>query len=629
MPHASPFPLPPKVAAKTLTPMFPRILILCLLAATATHAAVPPPNIVFILADDLGINDLGCYGRADQPTPNLDRLAAEGMRFTAAYAQPLCSPTRASLLTGKSAARLHITTYLPGRADAPTQMLLHPKIEQQLPLAEQTIPELLASAGYISACIGKWHVGGARFGPAQQGFDVVFAGHPVTKPTADEGGKGEYELTAHAEQFIEENKARPFFLYLAHNTVHVPLGAKAALIEKHADAFNPLYAAMVESLDDCVGRIIAKLDATDLRERTLLVFMSDNGGLHVPELPHTPATFNAPFRAGKGFVYEGGIRVPLIARWPGHIAPGENATPVRESDWLPTFLDLAKVAPLANLDGISLVGLLTASAPLQPRALFWHQPHYSNQGGRPTGAIREGDWKLVEQYENGSAELYNLATDSGEMTDLSMKEPKRTADLRGKLAEWLQENGAQENMPNPSFDPARHRELYISTDPSRIAAAPTAAETASPLASWREKMDAALKPNTPAGIGPVLILSAKSAAIHGTTARYEPQPHKNTIGFWTKPEDWASWDFDVTQPGTFEIEILQGCAGGGSEVAVKVGDQVLTFTVLDTGHFQNFVPYKIGVVTLPTGHHTLELRPKNKVGGAVMDVRRVTLIPKA
>ncbi len=610
--------------------MFPRLVFaLCLLAVSTLRAEPDKPNIVFILADDLGINDLGCYGRKDQPTPNLDRLAAEGMRFTAAYAQPLCSPTRASLLTGKSAARLHLTTFLPGRPDAPSQMVLHPQIEQQLPLAEQTLAELLKPAGYVSACIGKWHLGDAGFGPAEQGFDVVFAGHPNTPPTAEEGGKGEFELTAHAEQFLVENRARPFFLYLAHNTVHIPLGAKPALVEKHAGAFNPLYAAMVESLDECVGRIVAKLDELGLRERTLIVFMSDNGGLHVLEAAHTPATFNAPFRAGKGYVYEGGIRVPLIACWPGKIKAGEvSATPVRESDWLPTFLGLAKVAPPANLDGISLSGLLTGAATLPERALFWHQPHYTNQGGKPAGAIRSGKWKLVENFEDGSAELYDLETDPGEKTDLGSKEPKRVAELRGQLAAWRQSVGAQENLPNSNFDPAAHRRLYADTDPSQFIAAKTAAESATKLTAWRAEMNAVLKPDAH-GIGPVILLPAKSATVHGTNARYEPQPHKNTIGFWTKPEDWVSWEFDLAQPGAFEVEVLQGCGGGGSEVAVSIGDQSLAFTVVNTGHFQNFVPRKIGTVKLPAGHHTLELRPKNKQGAAVMDLRQIRLIPAA
>ncbi len=208
-------------------------------------------NIIFILTDDLGINDLSCYGRKDQPTPNLDRLAKQGLRFTNAYAaQPVCSPTRAAILTGKSPARLHVTTFLPGRSDAPSQLLLHPRIAQQLPIGIATLADWLKGAGYATACIGKWHLGGRGSLPTERGFDLYFPGHAHTKPSATEGGKGEYELTTAAEKFIDANKARPFFLYLCHNNPHIPLAAKSSLIEKHKDAFNPVYAAMIETLDD-------------------------------------------------------------------------------------------------------------------------------------------------------------------------------------------------------------------------------------------------------------------------------------------------------------------------------------------------------------------------------------------
>ncbi len=327
-------------------------LLLTLLPAfaAANEPADQPtrgPNIVFILADDLGIHDLACYGRKDQPTPNLDKLARQGTRFTAAYAaQSVCSPTRAAILTGKTPARLHLTTFLPGRPDAPSQLLLHPKIEPQLPLAEKTLAARLKAAGYTSACIGKWHLGGKGFLPRDHGFDLYYPGRAKTEPSATEGGKGEYELTAQAEKFIADNKDHPFFLYLAHNNPHVPLVARPELIAKHKDAFNPVYAAMIETLDDAVGRLLAKLDALGLRENTLVVFTSDNGGLHVLELLLTPATFNRPFRAGKGFCYEGGLRVPLIVRWPGKVKENYvEATPVISTDWTPTLLELTGQVP--------------------------------------------------------------------------------------------------------------------------------------------------------------------------------------------------------------------------------------------------------------------------------------------
>jgi arylsulfatase A len=206
------------------------------------------PNIVFILADDLGIHDLGCYGRKDQPTPNLDKFAKQGMRFTSAYsAASVCSPTRAALLTGKSPARLKLTTFLPGRPDAVAQLLIHPVIAQHLPGDVRTLAELLRTGGYVSACIGKWHLGGKGALPTERGFDLYHPGKALTEPSATEGGKGEYDLTARAEKFIEDNKERPFFLYLAHNNPHVPLIAKKELIEKHKNAFNPVYAAMIET----------------------------------------------------------------------------------------------------------------------------------------------------------------------------------------------------------------------------------------------------------------------------------------------------------------------------------------------------------------------------------------------
>jgi arylsulfatase A len=465
----------------------------CRAAAARAEQLSDRPSVVFILADDLGINDLGCYGRKDQDTPNLDRLAAQGVRFTSAYAQPLCSPTRAALLTGKDPARLHLTTYLPGRPDAPSQKLIHPKINQRLPLEERTLAEVLKDAGYVSACIGKWHLGGAGFGPQDQGFDFVHAGKANTPPSATEGGKGEYDLTAQAEKFLTENHNRPFFLYLAHNNPHIPLGAKPELVEKYRGAFNPTYAAMIRTLDDGVGRVLAKLDQLKLSDRTLVVFMSDNGGLHVPELQGPPSTYNSPFRAGKGFVYEGGIRVPLIVRWPGHITPGRVvSTPVTCMDWMPTLAEVCGGKAPQNIDGVSLAGLL-AGKELPARALYWHFPHYSNQGGTPGGIVRAGDWKLIEHYEDGRLELFDLSRDPGEKTDLSAREPERARQLRGKLARWRQAVGAQEMSPNPNFDPALHRKLYVDVDVSKLQPAATAAAMRPPLEEWRKGMDAVVR----------------------------------------------------------------------------------------------------------------------------------------
>src|SRR5882757_4655197 len=307
--------------------------------------AADRPNIVLILADDLGINDLSCYGRKDQPTPNLDRLATEGVRFTSSYcAQAICSASRAALMTGKCPARLHLTNFLPGRADAASQRVKQPIIEGQLPLEEVTIAERLRDAGYATGHIGKWHLGNAGFGPKEQGFDSTYAGKANTQPSATEGSKGEYDLTAHAEQWLDEHKGGPFFLYLAHNSPHIPFAALPEDAARHAGAFNPVYAAVIEHLDRCVGRVMAKIDALGLRERTIFIFASDNGGLHVLEFPGTTSTHNTPFRTGKGYCYEGGLRVPLIIRWPGTVKPAwVSDTPVVLTDLVPTLLEAAGI----------------------------------------------------------------------------------------------------------------------------------------------------------------------------------------------------------------------------------------------------------------------------------------------
>jgi arylsulfatase A-like enzyme len=619
---------------KDLPAMFPRSLLVLLLLVVSVFGEEGKPNIVFILCDDLGENDLSCYGRKDQPTPNLDRLAGQGMRFTCAYcASPICSASRAAIMTGKAPGRLHITNFLPGRPDAVSQKLIQPEIEGQLPLEEMTIAKALKGAGYVSACIGKWHLGGPGFLPTDQGFDDAFAGHPNTKPSATEGGKGEYELTAQAEKWLEENKDKPFFLYLAHNTPHVPLAAKPELIEKHKDAWNPIYAAMIESLDDCVGRVMAKVDALGLTERTIFIFTSDNGGLHVFETPNTPSTYNAPFRAGKGYLDEGGLREPLIVRWPGRIKAGVvQETPVMLYDFLPTLLNAVGVDvahTLGPVDGVNILPLLTGGT-IPTRTLYWHFPNYTNQGSKPAGAVREGDWKLIEDDETGDAELYNLAADPGETNDLAKTESSRVSELRGKLTAWRKAIGAQMGTPNGNFDPAMHKRLYEDIDTSRLKPEATSAETRAKLVEWREGMDEVVKGRkarvTPAK-GDVRLL-AKEATVHGTTARYEPLPYKNTIGFWTKPEDWVSWEFAVPKPGKYEVEVQQGCGGpGGSEVAVEVGGQTLKFTVDGTGHFQNFIQRVIGLVDLGEGKQTLAVKPQNKVGAAVMDLRRVVLRP--
>ena len=461
-----------------------------------TDAAEPPvrPNIIFILADDLGINDLHCYGRNDHHTPRLDRLAAQGMRFTSAYcAQPICSPSRAAILTGKTPARLHLTTYLPGRPDCVSQKVLHPEIQMQVPLNGLMLPNYFKRAGYVSAAIGKWHVGGKGFGPLEHGFDLYHAGQANTTPSATEGGKGEYDLTRAAAQFIQTNRDRPFLLYLAHNSPHIPYAAQPVRVENNAHAFEPVYAGVIETLDDTVGRLLDQLDSLKLADKTIVIFTSDNGGLHVPEGPHPKVTYNSPYRAGKGFVYEGGLRIPLIIRWPGHVAAGAVVdTPVINTDWVPTLLDLAGLPIPPGLDGRSLAPFLTGHGPAPSRSFFWHFPHYTNQGSRPSGAMRDGNWMLVEYYDEAKAELYNLGADPGEAHDLAAANPSRLTQMRAALAAWRRDVNAQENRPNPDFDPGKYRELYLDVDASRFE--PDRADKAQweKMWRWRKNMNAVL-----------------------------------------------------------------------------------------------------------------------------------------
>jgi arylsulfatase A-like enzyme len=470
-------------------------LLLCVAAAVSPAVAADkptPPNILFILCDDLGINDLHCYGRKDHHTPNLDHLAAQGMRFTSAYcAQPICSPSRAAILTGKNPARLHLTTFLPGRPNCVSQKVLHPEIQMQVPLAEKMLPQYFQPAGYVSAAFGKWHVGGAGFGPLDHGFDLYHPGKANTKPSATEGGKGEYDLTAAAEQFIETNRNRPFLVYLAHNTPHIPYAAQQTRVEHNAQAFEPVYAGVIETLDDTVGRLLAKLEALKLADHTIVVFTSDNGGLHVPEGPHPKVTHNTPYRAGKGFVYEGGMRIPLIVRWPGHVPAGKIVDdPVINTDWIPTLLELAGQPAATGLDGVSFAPLLTDRGPLAKRNLFWHFPHYTNQGSRPSGAVREGNWMLVEYYDEEKVELYDLAGDICEKQDLAAQQPDRVARMRSALATWRKDNDAQLNTPNPQFDPAKYRELYIDVDASRFEPATADPAQWEQMWQWRKQMNA-------------------------------------------------------------------------------------------------------------------------------------------
>jgi arylsulfatase A len=451
-----------------------RILaILALLGSGHASATAEPraerPNVVFILIDDLGWTDLGCMGSLLYETPNVDRLAREGMKFTQAYsACTVCSPTRASLMTGKYPARLHITDYIPGERH-PKAKLRIPDWTKHLPVEEVTIAKLLRGAGYATASIGKWHLGPSEFFPEHQGFDLNRGGcdkgqppsyfSPYKIPTLEDGPKGEYltdRLTDEAVRFIEANKERPFYLYFPHYGVHTPLQAKPEAVEKYRAKIksgmgqkNATYAAMVESIDQSVGRVLATLDELKLSEKTIVVFTSDNGGL-------LESTSNKPLRVGKGSAYEGGVRVPLLVRWPGVVRPGSaSETPVISPDWYPTIAEAAaaKLDPQQIVDGASLLPLLRGTEGFARDAIFWHYPHYHGGGAKPYGAVRRGDLRLVEFFEDGRVELYNLKDDIGETKDLAAAMPEKAQELRKLLSDWRLSVGAQMPAPNPDYDP--------------------------------------------------------------------------------------------------------------------------------------------------------------------------------
>jgi len=420
------------------------------------------PNIVFILADDMGWADLGCYGSAFHETPHIDRLAKQGMRFTDAYAAcPVCSPTRASIMSGQYPAHVGVIDFIPGHWRPYEKLHVPTNRTQYLPLEIVTWAEALKTTGYVSAMIGKWHLGGKDHSPKLQGFDVVQLGGQ---------NRSDKRVTAYTDgalKFIEQNQDRPFFLYLSHNTVHIPLEAPKELVDKYKNkpkpatgVNNPTYAAMVEHLDNSVGRVLGKLDELRLCDDTIVIFFSDNGGLRQIYTGNGPiVTTNAPLRDEKGTLYEGGIREPLIVRWPGTVkANSQCDVPVTSVDFYPTFLEIAQAErPTGQpLDGQSLLPLLRRHGRFANRALYWHYPVYHHSA--PAGAVRDGDWKLIEFFEDGSLELYNLRDDLGEEKNLAALFPRRTAALQRQLAAWRRSIEAAMPKPNPDFDPARRAE---------------------------------------------------------------------------------------------------------------------------------------------------------------------------
>lgn len=440
----------------------------------AEHVTEKKPNFVFIIIDDLGWRDIGVMGRArgvGEPrlyyeTPNIDKLATEGVVFTSAYANaPNCAPTRACLMSGQYTPRHGVYTVgTSERGKANMRKLIPTPNKTALDTKVVTIAEALKAGGYTSACIGKWQLGTQEpFRPEDQGFDVVYARSHRGHFTAD-GGYLTDRLTDESIAFIEANKDGPFFLYLAHHAVHTPIQAKKELIEKYekkkrSGGHNkPAYAAMIESVDQSVGMIMDKLDELGLTENTVVFFFSDNGG-------HANMTSMAPLRGSKGMLYEGGIRVPMIVRWPG-VARARSAcdVPVIGIDFYPTILEMAGVPRPAGhvLDGLSIVPLLKGKGKFKRDAIFWHFPAYlepyneKQQPWRtaPAGAVRQRDFKLIEFFEDGKLELYNLKNDIGERSNLAEKVPDKAKELHQLLVDWRKSVDAPiPTERNPKYDP--------------------------------------------------------------------------------------------------------------------------------------------------------------------------------
>lgn len=469
--------------------------------ATLNAQTAPKYNVIFILADDLGARDLGCYGSTFYETPNIDALARDGVLFSNAYAAcSVSSPTRASILTGKYPTRVDITDWIPGRqandSDSEPFKMMPPEFTLNLNKNEFTIANAVKTAGYKTFFIGKWHLGeNESLDPTKFGFDINIGGGkfghppkgyfpPYGLPNLTDGKQGEYltdRLSDEAVKLIDNlKKDEKFLLYYADYNVHTPLQAKPDKVQyfeekaKHLGLTDsvcltkdrdwirnmpvkgkfverivqghPIYAAMVSHLDDAVGKIVAELKNKGLYENTIIVFTSDNGGLSTAE---GSPTSNLPLRFGKGWGYDGGVREPLIVRWPGVAkANATNESIITSPDFFPTILDMLAISqyPEQSKDGVSFAETLKTGVSQDRGPIFWHYPHYSNQGGRPCGAIRLGNYKLYENFENGEVELYNLSTDISETNNISALNPSKTKELLTLLAEWRRK--IQAKMPD-------------------------------------------------------------------------------------------------------------------------------------------------------------------------------------
>lgn len=454
------------------------------LAALGCQPAPPdspgrPPNIVFILVDDLGWADLPAYGNVFHETPHIDRLVAGGMRFANAYAAaPVCSPTRASIQSGQYPARIGITDFITGHWRPYERLTVPRNRTQHLPLQVVTVAEALKAEGYATAYFGKWHLGDPEVTPADQCYDHGFfrrggghfdvGDHLVPPQDVDPEDNLAEVITEHSLAFMEEYRDQPFFLMMSHYAVHIPLQARQELIEKYErkerpahGINNPVYAAMIEHVDQSVGAVLEGLGELGIADNTVVLFYSDNGGLYerFDRSTGVIVTTNAPLRGEKGSLYEGGIRAPLIVRWPGAAAPGMTSDALVTSvDLYPTFVELAggRMPEGQAFDGTSLVPLLQGGAQAAERTIFFHYPHYHHSV--PAGAIRQGDFKLIEFFGDMRSELYNLRDDIGESRDLAGELPVKAAALQTQLAAWRGGIGAAMPVENPDFDETRRGE---------------------------------------------------------------------------------------------------------------------------------------------------------------------------
>ncbi len=448
------------------------MLIGCMLGTSSVCAEerAGRPNIVLILADDLGWADLACYGNTFNETPHIDQLARQGLRFTQFYAGPVCSPTRVNLQSGQDQARFGITQHIPGHR-RPFARLIDPVVPLQMPLEVETFAERLQAEGYATGYFGKWHLGGNGYQPHDQGWQSVFEGQGNTLAPQMTGEQQVWRtaefLSDRAIEFIKTNQHRPFLLQVSHFAVHIPLSTTPNLLVKYQAKQPmpgypslPVYAGLLEELDQSVGRIVTALDEAGLGENTLILFVSDNGGLETEQNGNV-VTSNKPLRSEKGTLYEGGIRVPAIARWPERVpASTVCETPAITIDLYPTIVELAcaNMPDSQPCDGVSLTNLLhDPRTSLDREALYWHLPHYHHS--TPASAIRQGDWKLIEFFEGDEVELYNLRNDLSEQHNLATEQPQRIKALQTSLSRWRKDLNARMPEQNPDYDPARETEL--------------------------------------------------------------------------------------------------------------------------------------------------------------------------